>query len=76
MIKLHVKIVNMSLYLSVMWQHIVCLCMRCLQCFQHDSVFNHASSEGPGTVTQVQVKKPNDQPIRHNRKIITDETAY
>jgi hypothetical protein len=25
LLKLHVKIVNMSLYLSVMWQHIVCL---------------------------------------------------
>jgi len=31
-LKLHVKIVNMSLYLSVMWQHILCLCMRCFQC--------------------------------------------
>jgi len=32
LLKLHVKIVNMSLYLSVMWQHIMCLCMRCFQC--------------------------------------------
>ena len=32
LLKLHVKIVNMSLYLSVMWQHIVCLYMRCFQC--------------------------------------------
>ena len=30
--KLHVKIVNTSLKLSVMWQHIVCLCMCCFQC--------------------------------------------
>ena len=32
LLKLHVKIVNMSLYLSLMWQHIVCLFMRCFQC--------------------------------------------
>ena len=32
LLKLHVKIVNMSLYISVMWQHIVCLCMCCFQC--------------------------------------------
>jgi len=32
LLKLHVKIVNMSLYLSVMWQHIVYLCVRCFQC--------------------------------------------
>jgi len=32
LLKLHVKIVNMSLYLSVMWQHIVCLCICCFQC--------------------------------------------
>ena len=32
LLKLHVKIVNTSLYLLVMWQHIVCLCMRCFQC--------------------------------------------
>ena len=32
LLKLRVKIVNMSLYLSVMWQHILCLCMRCFQC--------------------------------------------
>jgi hypothetical protein len=31
-LKLHVKIMNMSLYLSVMWQHIVCSCMRWFQC--------------------------------------------
>jgi hypothetical protein len=47
LLKFHVKIVSMSLYLSVMWQHIVCLCIRCFQCVQHDSVVNHASSEGP-----------------------------
>ena len=28
LLKLHVQILNMSLYLSVMWQHIVCFCMR------------------------------------------------
>ena len=32
LLTLHVKIVNMSLHLLVMWQHIVCLCMRCFQC--------------------------------------------
>ena len=32
LLKLHVKIVNMSLYISVMWQHIMCLCMCCFQC--------------------------------------------
>jgi hypothetical protein len=31
LLKLHGKIVNMSLYLSVMWQYIMCLCMHCLQ---------------------------------------------
>jgi len=32
LLKLHVKIVNMSLHLSVTWQNIMCLCMRCFQC--------------------------------------------
>ena len=32
LLKLHVKIVNTSLYLSVMWQGIMCMCMRCFQC--------------------------------------------
>jgi hypothetical protein len=31
LLKLHVKIVNMSLYLSVMWQHILCLCVDCVR---------------------------------------------
>ena len=28
LLKLHVKIVNTSLYLSAMWQHIMCMFMR------------------------------------------------
>ena len=32
LLKSHVKIVNTSLILLVMWQHIVCLCMRCFLC--------------------------------------------
>jgi len=34
LLKLHVKIVNMSLYLSVMWQHIVCVCV-CVRIHKH-----------------------------------------
>jgi len=32
LLKLHVKIVNTSSYLSVMWQRNLCLCMHCFQC--------------------------------------------
>jgi hypothetical protein len=32
LLKLRDKIVNTFLYLSVIWQHFVCLCMLCFQC--------------------------------------------
>jgi hypothetical protein len=32
LLKLHVKIVNTSLTLLVMWQHNMCMCMRFFQC--------------------------------------------
>ena len=41
LLKLLVKIVNMLLYLSVMWQHSVCLCMRCFQCRGVQHIHKH-----------------------------------
>ena len=39
LLKLHVK-VNKSLYLSVMWQHVVSLCMRCFNVLNFRLIYN------------------------------------